>query len=332
VFKTFKLWHTESVTESTEPKALNRANPDPISLAGMLVVGIAAAVLSFSTWVHLAEAVGFVEVATVHPPLGETFTLRIAWLLPLAVDCYTLTVIRVWLNSPPGSQVIEYAKANAIGAIVLTVAAQAAYHAFTAAGASMTQLWWFAIVVGGIPPLLLGLVMDLYTRRKNEQRAAEQAGSQPVADRVANPAPVLSTYVEDYSEPQLRPRTQPTAKANGRVESARRTAGPSKGEPAGVHAIGKLADDDLMVHVYPVVESWVADRGEPPGQHTVRNALRALKPPIHIGLKRAGQLVDRAVQEPRETPMAGEPQAESSPDDPLEEHHADHRIPALAGA
>lgn len=296
----------------SEPDA-NRQARDTIGIAGMVVVGLAAAVLSFSTWVQLAESVGFGATWTVHPPYGPAFTIRLAWLLPLAVDCYTLTVIRVWLNLPAASAVVRYAKGNAVAAIVLTVLAQAVYHAFAAAGFEKADLWWFAIVIGGIPPLLLGLVMDLYTRLKHEQRDVAETTTAPTVQPAA-PAPERRP-----AAPTIRRPTRPTNRTNGRPNGLRRAA-----PPAGVHAIGEPGDDDLMPHVHPIVETWAATHGgEPPGQHTVRNALKTLDPPIHIGLKRAGRLVERAVREPRTQTSGGKPA-----DDPKERHDALVSTPA----
>lgn len=273
--------------------ASNPPRHDALSIAGMIVVGMAAAVLSFSTWVQLAESVGFTESWTASWTAHDVrLTVRIAWLLPLAVDCYTLTVIRVWLNSPPESQVVRYAKANAIGAIALTVTAQAVYHAFAAAGWQQADLWWFAIVIGGIPPLLLGLVMDLFTRMIHERRSDATRSTDAAAVSIQIQGAASSPNPASTDEAALEPH-----RVSRRSGTARRSTPQAE---SGVHRIDN--EDTLMAYVYPIVESWVAEHGEPPGQHTMRNALAELQPAIRIGTRRAGRLIDRAVREPRTSP------------------------------
>jgi hypothetical protein len=271
----------------TEPNP-NRPNRDPLGIAGMVAVGMAAAVLSFSTWVQLAESVGFAQTWTIEPPIGGTLTVRLAWLLPLAVDCYTLTVIRVWLNSPPGSGVVAYAKANAIGAIALTVAAQAAYHAFAAAGFGQAELWWFAIVIGGIPPLLLGLVMDLYTRLKHENRTPQEQNTPRAPVQVHIPPGEVASAHEPLPPTQtaVRPpatnRTKPKAAARTRTEPANVTALDSRRT--------SRTDEALMPTVRRLVRDGISERGRPPGIAKVRARLG-------INYDRTKGLIERAVAE-----------------------------------
>lgn len=271
----------------------NRTASDLIALTGMAVVGVAAAVLSFSTWVQLAETVGFTQTTTIDMPFTtDELVLRIAWLLPLAVDCYALTVIRVWLNSPHGSGVVRYAKGNAIGAIVLTVAAQAVYHAVTVADqVKPADLWPFAVVIGGIPPLLLGLVMDLYTRLKHEGRTVE---------------PALNALLDEdaveaiLDEPERRePSAEPAAArdpepAPAPVARARVKAEPKLTKPSNVTQLdarrGSKSDAELMPTVRRLVREGIERNGRAPGIGKVRAEL-------NIAYERTRDLIQVAVAE-----------------------------------
>lgn len=280
----------------------------------MVVVGLAAAVLSFSTWVQLAESVGFGATWTLEPPLGPTLTVRLAWLLPLAVDCYTLTVIRVWLNLPPTSDVVRYAKGNAVGAIVLTVLAQAVYHAFAAAGFDKADLWWFAIVIGGIPPLLLGLVMDLYTRLKHEQRGKPEALTAAAPVQVAIAEPRQAPTPEPAPRPAATKRAAKPNRANGKPATPRRTT------PANVTELdsrrSSRTDGELMPTVRRLVRDGIRDRGRPPGIGKVRAQLG-------INYDRTKGLIEQAVAELNQA-------GDRSADDPKEKHD-ERELVATAG-
>jgi len=267
------------VTEPNRTARPNQPRRDPVAAAGMVVVAMAAAVLSFSTWVQLAESVGFTDFWQVFEA-----QVRLAWLLPLAVDCYTMTVIRVWLNSEPGSSVERFAKGNAIGGIGLTVTAQAVYHAFAAAGFDKADLWWFAIVIGGIPPLLFGLAIDLYTRLRRARHTAESS-TEPVQ---LAPPPVATPA----AEPAIRPVPLPARKATPKP-AAQRT------EPANAARPNPpRTDAQLMPTVRRLVQEGIAAKGRPPGIGKVRAQLG-------INYDRTKELIQRAVTELNQPVAAG---------------------------
>lgn len=180
-----------SPPRSPNPTPIPEPNrgPDRFGKFGMAVVGFAAAVLSFQTWVLLAQAVGFDSHWTVRIPLGIDgrgigFAVWIAWLYPIAVDWYSVVVTRVWLTARRGSRVGRFARANSIGAIALAFVAQAVFHALTALGFTVGHAWWFVVIVGGMPPVLAGLVVHLYHELTNE-RHDQQAAALAEATRIA---------------------------------------------------------------------------------------------------------------------------------------------------
>lgn len=190
---------------------------------GTLAVGLAAAVLSFQIWVQLAKAIGFTAHWTINVGLFVV-GLWIAWLYPVAIDVYALLVTREWLRSAPGSRLRKWAKANSIGVIVLSFLGQGAFHAF--AGHRPPAL--FVVLMGGMPPLVVGLTVHLYTmrgqgegaapvkvrRRPKRARRSTEFGAQverpavPVQDRPTRPAvrtsPRSSQVVHMVWSPTIR--------------------------------------------------------------------------------------------------------------------------------
>jgi Protein of unknown function (DUF2637) len=161
------------------------AGRDRGTYGGMLAVAVAAAVLSFSALSGLAELAGVTAVLPL--PAGGRF--RLAWLLPIAVDAYAVTATRVWLRTAATARTREYARRNGVGAIGLSVAGNAAYHALTAAGVvSLTDVragWAVIVAVSAVPPVMLGLVGHLHALVSDDHRAAP-AG--PAAVPAAPPA------------------------------------------------------------------------------------------------------------------------------------------------
>jgi hypothetical protein len=144
-------------------------------------------VLSFSALAGLAELAG----VTAGLPLPAGGRFRLAWLLPIAVDAYAVTATRVWLRTAGTSRTRGYARRNAVGAIGLSVAGNAAYHALAAAGvtslAEVRAGWAVVVAVSAVPPVLLGLVGHLHALVSDDHRPA--APPAPVAPPAAAPAP-----------------------------------------------------------------------------------------------------------------------------------------------
>src|SRR5215510_6253908 len=81
---------------------------------GMAVSAVSAGFSSFAGLRSLAEVTGWASMAP---------------LFALCIDAYALTSIRVWLTSGPTSPYTRaFAKRNAIGAITLSLAGNAAWH------------------------------------------------------------------------------------------------------------------------------------------------------------------------------------------------------------
>lgn len=161
-----------TTTTTPAPAGPPAAGRDRGTYGGMLAVAVAAAVLSFSALAGLAVLAGV--TAALPLPAGGRF--RLAWLLPIAVDAYAVTATRVWLRTAGTARTRVYARRNAVGAIGLSVAGNAAYHALAAAGvtslADVRAGWAVVVAVSAVPPVLLGLVGHLHALVSDDHRTA----------------------------------------------------------------------------------------------------------------------------------------------------------------
>src|SRR5262245_61162177 len=128
------------------PEAATGTRRDGWVVLGLVVSATAAAVSSFAGLRGVAIVAGW--------PTG------LAPLLPATIDAYAATATRVWLARSTDSQrARSFARANAIGAIALSLAGNATYHLI--AVHLVTASWVVVVAVGAVPALVLGLVSHL---------------------------------------------------------------------------------------------------------------------------------------------------------------------------
>jgi hypothetical protein len=133
-----------------EGQTLLVSRRDPLVTLGMAVAATSAAVSSFDGLRSLAVASGW--------------AVMLAPLLPLTIDSYAMTSVRVWLSATTSSQrARRFARTNAIGAIGLSLAGNAAWHLIAAKLLSLS--WVIVLGVGSVPALILGLVSHLAVLR-----------------------------------------------------------------------------------------------------------------------------------------------------------------------
>lgn len=142
--------------------------------AGMTITAIAAAVSSFTGLRSLAAATGWPSV--------------LAPLFPLCIDAYAATSTRVWLSGATRSgHAQRFAKWNAILAIGLSLVGNGAWHLL--ASQIIRMSWVIVVLVGAVPPAVLGLLSHLAVLRSQpESPAAPPATAKPRAMRPADPA------------------------------------------------------------------------------------------------------------------------------------------------
>jgi hypothetical protein len=128
---------------------VNASKRDRWVALGMAVSAISAGFSSFDGLRSLAEATGWGGMAP---------------LFALCLDSYALVAIRVWLAGPTTSaRARTFAKWNAIGAVALSLAGNAAWHLIAAGLLAVS--WQIVLTVGAVPPVVLGLVTHLAVLR-----------------------------------------------------------------------------------------------------------------------------------------------------------------------
>lgn len=176
---------------------------DRLTSAGLYVVGGAAAVMSFTALADLAWLLG-VRAEIPLPWVGVP-PLRVAWLLPLAVDVFAFTASRVWLQGRTNAEALAVAQRAAWAAIGTTVLGNGAHGYLVSVGTG--QPWWWSVVVSAIPALALGALVHL----------AHLVGRGPDTPPAPRPAadPWLVLLDEVLAEPWDGPVTRWVAAGGG---------------------------------------------------------------------------------------------------------------------
>lgn len=242
----------------------NRQDTGEPRLAGIvswIVLGSSFG-LSAATWVALAELAGFTQTMAIPEIQGVStaVTLRLAWLMPLAVDGYLVVALIMWMASR-SVRVARFARTNTYASAVIGVAAQSCYH--TLSTWADTGLLWrtgLAIVVGALPPAIAGLAVHMRALIRQESvRPVEPVApivepmAPPVVESVAPPvvepvAPIVEPVapVVEPVAPAVEPVTKPPRKRSPRAAtgpgtgSPRKRATKAKPEPEVVHNITTL--------------------------------------------------------------------------------------------
>jgi len=179
-------------------------------MVGMAIAAASAATASFTGLRGLALIAGWPE--------------RLAWLLPITIDAYAMTAARVWLSSGPHGErgARRFARANATGAIMASIAGNAVYH--LAAAGLVVISWPVVVLVGAVPAAVLGLTAHLHALRTIARGTPQQDGTGRTAVDPATAQPV--SPVEDRprdrtgSRPADRPRPRPRRRAAPRTDDA----------------------------------------------------------------------------------------------------------------
>lgn len=182
-----------------------------LSMVGLAVVLTAAAVLSFDALRNLAVAV--------------RISAHLAFLLPVAVDAGAAVSCAVWLS--PGARVDarRFARWLTWALLVLTVAANAAatgWHAL-----AVTPPWWAAVVVGAIPPAVVGGTVHLLVLVGRAEVPAPVVEDEPVEELPPVDERGLSLHwttaprSEQPAQPKPAPKPAPAAPADVDLDRAR---------------------------------------------------------------------------------------------------------------
>jgi len=122
-----------------------KGQPGFITWMGLAVVFAAAAVLSFSALAELSGMVGM--------------SRRLVWLFPVCTDAGVAVSTAVWLSGRHNPDAERFARRLTWALLALTVAGNATHQGLAAAG--MVPPWWVAVLVGAIPPGVVGAVVHV---------------------------------------------------------------------------------------------------------------------------------------------------------------------------
>jgi len=140
----------------------------PVVWVGLAIVLGAAAVLSFVGLRDLAVAVGLGNLD------GEPS--RLAWLLPVSVDAGAAVSCAVWLAGAVHQDAARFARRMTVALLTTTVVGQAVHLGMHAL--DVRAPWWLAVLVGAIPPAVVGGCVHLavlVVRRQPASVAPEPA-------------------------------------------------------------------------------------------------------------------------------------------------------------
>ncbi|MPY99440.1 MAG: DUF2637 domain-containing protein [Actinophytocola sp.] len=199
---------------------LNRHGVDVPMLAGLGVVALAAAVMSFASLQQLGERAGF-------PPV-------LAALLPLAIDAKAVVATRAWLSRRTPDRARRYACGLALAAVALSVAGNAGEHAMTAY--ALATPWWVVVTVSAIPPIALAATAHLAVLlAAGSIEAADSDTDQvdPIESATSTDQPITSVSVgTPVTEPKAptevdRPSDQQESTST-RVKDSHAGSGPAR--------------------------------------------------------------------------------------------------------
>lgn len=121
----------------------------------LLIIAAGAFVAIWGGWVGLGELTGFGPINLL-PGIGSGFTINSAITLPIGMEAYASMALAAWLSPAPVSRrARRFARASAIGALVLGALGQVAFHLMEAAGMTAAP-WPITAFVACLPVLVLG--------------------------------------------------------------------------------------------------------------------------------------------------------------------------------
>jgi hypothetical protein len=158
--------------------------------------------LSATTWIALAELAGFTATLTV-----GGVTLRLAWLMPVAVDGYVVVALVLWMSTVP-AHIAQFARKNTYGAAGIGILAQSAYHLLHTA-TTTGEAWRvvLAAIVGALPPAVAALAVHMRALIRRESSNNSSTAAAPAPLSVPDPAPARSPIAD-------RPAPTPPAPVN----------------------------------------------------------------------------------------------------------------------
>ncbi|HEY2552439.1 MAG TPA: hypothetical protein VGI64_17870 [Streptosporangiaceae bacterium] len=189
----------------------------------LFLIASPAAVAVWSGWVGLGGLCGFGPVRLL--PGISGFTINTAITLPIGVEAYGAYALGAWLSAPADSPARTFARRSAIGALLLGMLGQVAYHVLAASHAHRAP-WPVVVLVSCLPVVTLGFGAALTHLLR--------AVSEPAKVRAAD----LASAVPGPGAPHPPALTNGHSAPEGGKEAAALFAGElSRGELPSVRAV-----------------------------------------------------------------------------------------------
>jgi hypothetical protein len=162
----------------------------------LVVLALPAGVATWTGWVGLGAMCGFGKVCPL-PGIADSWTINSAITLPIGVEAYAAIALSAWLTpARTCDKTRSFARTSAIGALVLGMLGQVAYHLLEVthnaevaalaeeSGRTFAQVardtpahapWWVTTLVSCLPVLVLGLGAALAHMIHRDRMLAEAA-------------------------------------------------------------------------------------------------------------------------------------------------------------
>jgi preprotein translocase subunit Sss1 len=164
-------------TQNSSPRHA-AADPRPLRSWPLYALAAPAAVAVWSGWVGLGEMTGFGKV---HPLPGiiDGFSINTAITLPIGVEAYAAYALGAWLTRKPLSEETRrFARVSAVGALILGMVGQVAYHLLEV-GHHTSAPTWVTTIVACFPVLVLGMGATLAHLVHRDARANSDTETPP---------------------------------------------------------------------------------------------------------------------------------------------------------
>lgn len=171
----------------------------------LVLIAAPAAVAIWSGWVGLGGLCGF---GVIHPLPGiwDSLKLNTAITLPVGVEAYGAYALGIWMRpgAIPGTA-RTFARRSAVGALVLGMTGQVAYHLLAAAHRAAAP-WPVTVLVSCLPVVVLGFGAGLtHLLRAGESlpEAAATAEAEAGETPAELPEPEVATSAEEAARVAL---------------------------------------------------------------------------------------------------------------------------------
>jgi len=246
----------------------------------LLLLAAPAFVAIWSGWVGLGELTGFGVVRPL-PGIWPSLELNTAITLPIGVEAYAAYALKAWLTPGVPDRARRFARASAIGALVLGALGQVAYHLMVAAEVR-TAPWQIITLVSCLPVAVLGMGAALVHLLRTEDHIEVPPTPAPVIvnNLPETPAPDLPGQVEQTG-PDVAGEPARTVVSDRSADRSRRSqqTGPKRGKQTGP-ARKQRTDAELSEAAQQMAEQ----NGTPPTRYQLKQALG-------IGSERAARVL-----------------------------------------